>query len=127
MNKKRFHIGILGIALVKKVCQLIGCIIMLLSVAAAEKNNGAEKMILFGGSRGEVPFPHRMHQDNLKECDSCHSIFPQVPGAIEDMKAKEKLNKKQVMTKLCIKCHKAEKMAGNKSGPTRCSACHVRE
>lgn len=115
------------IALLKKVFHLIGCIIMFFSVAAAEMNNGAEQMMLFGGSRGKVPFPHRMHQDNLNECGSCHSIFPQLSGAIEDMKAKKKLNKKQVMNKLCLKCHRAEKKAGNKSGPTTCSTCHVRE
>ncbi|MCP3950921.1 MAG: hypothetical protein GY697_01670 [Desulfobacterales bacterium] len=28
-------------------------------------DNGAEEMLLEGGSRGKVPFPHRAHQEVL--------------------------------------------------------------
>ena len=41
-------------------------------------------------------------------------------------KTKKKLEKKHVMNKLCIKCHKAEKKAGKPYGPTTCSKCHIR-
>jgi len=87
---------------------------------------GAEKITLNGGKRGKVPFPHREHQDRLKDCNFCHQNFAQVSGSIDDLKAKGSLKKKWVMKKLCIKCHKAKKKEGGKSGPTTCSKCHVR-
>ena len=83
------------------------------AACAAEKQNmGAEDITLEGGSKGKVPFPHRRHQDNLKDCNICHDTFPQSIGAIDDYKSQGKLKKKQVMNKLCTKCHKAEKRAG---------------
>ena len=30
------------------------------------------------------------------------------------------------MNKICIKCHKLKKKAGEKAGPTKCSQCHVK-
>ena len=83
-------------------------------------------MDLPGGTRGKVPFPHLLHQENLGDCNVCHSIFPQVPGSIEGMKEKGKIEKKHVMKKLCIKCHKKERMAGKPYGPTTCAKCHIR-
>ncbi len=43
---------------------------------------------------------------------------------IEQLKKDGKLARKQIMNKLCVKCHKAEKRAGNKAGPVTCSKCH---
>ncbi len=91
-----------------------------------EMDTGAEKMIIDGGSKGKVPFGHRLHQKNLGDCNICHTIFPKVKGAIVDLKKKEDLKRKQVMNKLCLKCHRAERMAGKAYGPTTCSKCHVR-
>jgi len=96
------------------------------ALAVANQNIGAEDITLNGGTKGKVPFPHRKHQDNLKDCNICHDTFPQSLGAIDDYKAQGKLKKKQVMNKLCTKCHKAEKKAENKAGPTTCSKCHVK-
>ena len=96
------------------------------ALAMEDKTKGAHQLEIFGGSRGKVPFPHHTHQDNLKNCDTCHSVFPKTPESIKDLKDKGKLKKKHVMKKLCINCHKAQKRAGNKSGPTTCSKCHVR-
>ena len=96
------------------------------ALAAEKQNTGAENITLEGGTSGKVPFPHRKHQDNLNDCNICHEIFPQTCGAIENLKAQGKLKKKQVMNKLCTKCHKAEKKAGKTSGPTTCKTCHVR-
>ncbi len=96
------------------------------AIVAAVKNEGAKDIEIYGGSKGKVPFPHYMHQDNLKDCNICHSLFPQKPDSIKDLKTKGQLKKKQVMRKLCIKCHKAEKRAGNKAGPITCSKCHVK-
>lgn len=93
---------------------------------AKEENKGAAQIDIPGGYKGKVPFNHQMHQTQLKDCNTCHDLFPKAPGAIDDLKAKKTLKKKQVMNKLCIKCHKAEKKAGNKTGPTTCSKCHVK-
>lgn len=105
----------------------IGLIMTLSMTLAHGGKNGLEKMDLFGGTRGKVPFPHHQHQKSLKDCNTCHSVFPQKPGSIEDMKKNGALKKKYVMNVLCTKCHKAEKKAGNPSGPTTCSKCHMRQ
>ena len=97
-----------------------------LAISAAKENQGAENMVLKGGTRGEVPFPHRRHQENLGDCQICHFIFPQESGSIEALKAKGKLKKKYVMNKLCTKCHREKKKARQPSGPTTCSKCHMK-
>ena len=114
----------------KRILVLIS-VIALLAVAMtagsmASQNKGAENIELKGGKRGTVHFPHRQHQVNLKDCQICHAIFPQKPGSIEALKAEGKLKKKHVMNKLCTKCHKEKKKAGQKSGPTTCTKCHVK-
>jgi len=76
--------------------------------------------------KGNVYFPHHMHQDNIKDCNVCHNLFPQQAGVIQDLKNLEKLKKKQVMNKKCLKCHRAKKKAGEKTGPTSCSKCHLK-
>ena len=91
------------------------------------ENQGAEKIELDGGKRGKVPFPHRRHQKNLGDCQICHSIFPQEPGAIQELQAQGKLKKKYVMNKLCNKCHKEKIIAGQQSGPITCSKCHIKK
>ena len=93
-------------------------------IIAAEKR-GPENMILHGGKRGRVPFPHARHQTTLKDCMICHASFPQEPGSIQKLKADGKLKKKQVM-KQCTQCHRKTSKAGQKAGPTRCSTCHQR-
>jgi hypothetical protein len=90
-------------------------------------NQGAEKIELDGGKRGKVPFPHRQHQEQLGDCEICHSIFPQEAGAIKNLKEQGKLKKKYVMNKLCNKCHKEKIIAGQQSGPITCSKCHIKK
>ncbi len=92
----------------------------------ATQNKGAENIELEGGKRGNVHFPHRQHQAQLKDCKICHTVFPQKAGSIKALKAEGKLKKKYVMNKLCTKCHKAKKRAGQKSGPTKCKKCHIK-
>ena len=106
----------------------IAAIIIASSVAFSntDQNKGAEYIEIDGGKRGKVPFPHHRHQENLTDCTICHSIFPQKPGSIENLKEQGKLKKKYVMNKLCTKCHKKIKKAGRKSGPTKCSKCHIK-
>ena len=105
---------------------IIFVILFTVTIVAAVKNEGAKDIEIYGGKKGKIPFPHHMHQNNLKDCKICHSIFPQKPESIKDLKDQGQLKKKQVMKKLCIKCHKAEKRAGNKAGPTKCSKCHIK-
>jgi cytochrome c-type protein NrfB len=95
--------------------------------AFAVQNDGPEQIALKGGNRGVVPFPHHRHQNALRDCNICHSLFPMKQGAIERLKAEGKLVKQQVMKKHCIKCHKTLKRQGSPSGPTTCAKCHIRK
>ena len=93
--------------------------------AAAVENKGPEQIILnSGGERGKVHFPHHRHQNKLGDCNICHALFPQEKDSIDRLKKEGKLVPKQIMNKLCIKCHKAEKQAGHSAGPVTCSKCH---
>ena len=105
---------------------LLGLGLLVSAGMAGSADNGAEEMLLEGGSRGNVPFPHRTHQEVLGDCNKCHDLFPQETGAITRLKKAGDLKKKQVMNKSCVKCHKSMKKGGGKSGPTTCSKCHVR-
>lgn len=100
--------------------------ILLTTAALSGENQGAGQITLQGGSRGTVLFPHRQHQETLGDCALCHTLFPKEAGSIEKLKDQGGLTGKQVMNTLCIKCHRAEQKAGNKSGPTMCSQCHVK-
>lgn len=95
--------------------------------AETKTDKGPETLTIDGGSRGLVPFPHRDHQKRLTDCMVCHGMFDQEKGSIEKAKEQGRLEKKQVMTKLCIHCHRAESKAGKASGPTTCSKCHVKK
>lgn len=110
----------------KKRALLIVVIMLIAVVSAAVENKGAENITLAGGKSGKVTFPHHRHQDVLVDCKICHSIFPQKAGVIEELKTQGKLAKKQVMNKLCTKCHKEKKKAGEKTGPVTCKSCHVK-
>lgn len=101
-------------------------ILLAISIGIAAQETGAEKIVLEGGKTGDVPFPHKLHQENLKDCGVCHSVFPQERGSIENMKAEGKLKEKQVMNTQCLKCHRDEKRAGRPSGPTGCTSCHAK-
>jgi uncharacterized membrane protein len=116
-----------------RICLLL--IVAMLVFAAASialssapvENKGAAEITLPGGTRGPVPFPHHQHQDNLVDCQICHSLYPQKAGIIEELKAAGTLKKKQVMNKQCTKCHKQKKKEGLKAGPTTCAKCHMKE
>jgi hypothetical protein len=83
-------------------------------------------IILNGGSRGRVPFPHQKHIDTLGDCNVCHDLYQTTAGSIDTLKSQGKLEKKYVMNKQCTKCHRARKKTGEPSGPTKCSTCHIR-
>jgi hypothetical protein len=101
-------------------------ILIFFSTAISEQNFGAENIILEGGQSGVVPFPHKMHQDTLKDCNICHELFDQEIGSIEKLKDEDKLRAKQVMNTQCLKCHRDTKKAGKASGPISCATCHTK-
>ena len=105
--------------------------LMIVGAAVADRgmsseNKGAVEIMLDGGSRGNVPFPHHLHQDNLNDCQICQSVFEQKTGSIAELKARGKLKKRYVMNQLCTQCHRQGKRAGEKSGPTACAECHIK-
>ena len=97
-----------------------------ISFSIADQNKGPAVIQIDGGRRENIVFPHRRHQKQINDCQRCHSIFPKQAGSIKQLKAGGDLKKKAVMNKLCLNCHKAEKRAGRKAGPTSCSKCHVK-
>ena len=97
------------------------------TLAAENQDRGEAEIMLKGGSRGEVLFPHHRHQEALKEdCQTCHELFPQKRGSIEALKSEGKLEPKYVMNKLCTGCHRQYRREGIDAGPTTCSQCHQR-
>jgi len=98
--------------------------IVVFSTVTAVAGKGPNNIDIFGGSYGKVPFPHAQHQKKAKDCTVCHSVFPQKTDAIKKMKEAGKIKAKKVMNLQCIKCHKAEKKAGNPYGPLTCTTCH---
>jgi cytochrome c2 len=67
-----------------------------------------------------------MHQAIAKDCTTCHSLFPQTPGSLDESKKNGAIKAKQVMNKVCLKCHRGMKKAGKKFGPVSCSGCHTK-
>ncbi len=109
----------------KRIAMVVFVLALSLVIRAmAVENKGAEQIILDGGKRGAVHFHHHLHQNMLGDCKICHSLFPQEPGVIARLKQEEKLVPKQIMNKLCVKCHKAKKQAGQPAGPVTCTKCH---
>jgi len=104
---------------------LCGCeIAFLIAPASGGENTGAEKIMIFGGTRGDISFPHRQHQGRLTDCKPCHEFFPKAPDSIKTLKSEGKLSNKQVMNTLCIDCHRIKREAGERSGPVACNLCH---
>jgi cytochrome c-type protein NrfB len=99
-------------------------IFFIFSTGFSEQNPGVENIILEGGESGVVSFPHKIHQDVLKDCSICHELFNQEIGSIEKLKAEDKLKTKQVMNTQCLKCHRDNRKAGKPSGPVSCTTCH---
>ena len=99
--------------------------VSVLSLAFSSAVFAADTMVLKGGSPGDVPFPHKVHQD-MKNCDACHKTFAKEAGSIEKAIAAGTLKKKDAM-KVCVDCHKATKEKGAKTGPTSCKECHSKK
>lgn len=98
-------------------------IVMAVAALAAEKKMGAPSIVIPGGTKGDISFPHGTHQVTLEDCNICHALFPQEPGTIVSLKAAGTLRKMQVM-KVCQGCHKQMAQEGKKAGPVNCNECH---
>ena len=108
------------------IIALIGGFVLASGLSLAVENKGAADIVLTGGKRGNVPFPHHRHQNELVDCNICHDVFPQQKGAIDRLKQEGSLKPKTVMNKQCTKCHREKRRAGEKSGPITCKQCHVK-
>ncbi|WP_456325731.1 cytochrome c3 family protein [Desulfonauticus submarinus] len=88
--------------------------------------------------KGPVKFSHASHAS--VDCKECHhtwdgkgKIKKCTDSGCHDIvnpKGKEKRSIKyyyQAFHKNCIGCHKAEKKAGKKTGPTACNKCHAKK
>ena len=106
---------------------LCGLVVLIFGFGIATAvENGPAQMELKGGERGDVPFNHKQHQDNLKDCNTCHVMFPQKTGAIQEMIEQGNLKPRKVMNSLCTACHREKKKAGVATGPVTCSKCHIK-
>ncbi len=107
-------------------CLILIIVCLLLPLAVAAQNKGRANHTLFGGKSGPVEFPHHQHQTLVGDCMACHDAFPQKAGILDALKKKGTLKKKQVMNKICLKCHRRLKKAGKAAGPTKCTGCHIK-
>ncbi len=106
---------------------LLMCMVLLVGFTPVSEQQGAKEITLSGGNRGEVLFPHFRHQEVIRDCSVCHQLFPREKGAIDRLKNDGTLQSKQVMNKLCVKCHREKAAAGENTGPKSCNACHVKQ
>jgi hypothetical protein len=105
-------------------CSLVAGLSLISVSGVMAQDMGRPEMNLNGGSRGTVLFKHKLHQDVVDACAICHKDFEKKTGALDKAKKAGALRAKQVMNKTCLACHRAKRKAGEKSGPTSCSACH---
>ena len=83
-------------------------IVMIAAIAFAGTAFAAD-VIDLPAKNGNISFPHKKHQDALKDCKACHE---KAPGKIEGFG-------KDAAHKLCKGCHETKK-----AGPTKCGECH---
>ena len=69
----------------------------------------AADTITLPAKNGDISFPHKKHQELLKDCKTCHE---KGPGKIEGFG-------KDWAHKTCKGCHETKKL-----GPTKCGECH---
>jgi cytochrome c553 len=84
-------------------------VISMFALAAFAGTALAADVIELPASKGNVSFPHKQHQDMLKDCSKCHA---KGPGKIDDLG-------KEWAHKTCKGCH-----TEMKKGPTSCGDCH---
>ena len=86
-------------------------IIAMLALVAFTGTAFAGDVIVFSAPKmGKVTFPHKKHQEMLKNCKKCHE---KTPGKIEGGFSKDWAHK------TCKGCH-----TESKKGPIGCKDCH---
>ena len=85
-----------------KIIAVLLCVLFAGTALAAD-------VVEFPASMGKVTFPHKKHQEMLKDCMKCHE---KGPGKIADLS-------KDWAHKVCKGCH-----TEMKKGPTACKDCH---
>lgn len=88
---------------------MIKTILVVISLVAFSLPAFAAEVIELPASMGKVSFPHRKHQEVLKDCKKCHE---KGPGKIKDLG-------KEWAHKTCKGCHTAMG-----KGPVNCKDCH---
>lgn len=88
----------------------ISAVVAMLAVTAFAGAALAADVIELPASFGKVTFPHKKHQEMLKDCKKCHTAA--VPGKIAGFG-------KDWAHKTCKGCH-----TEMKKGPTSCKDCH---
>ncbi len=99
---------------------------LILITTGLAQNYGKKEILIDGGKKGNIVFPHQTHQNSINDCMVCHARFPQKKGGLNESMETGALKKKQVMNKICLKCHRENKKAGKIHGPVNCSGCHVK-
>jgi len=112
------------------------------SVSLAEQDKGLPVITLNADGKKPALFPHKAHQDRLKDCGACHHyVKDNVPAPCDDGTpqeeykqctachnadfANEKLRTwKDIGHGLCKACHTKMKADG---APTKCGACHPKK
>ena len=84
-------------------------VIAMLAIATFAGTAFAADVMEFPASMGKVTFPHKMHQEMLKDCKKCHEG---APGKFEGFG-------KEWAHKNCRGCH-----GEMGKGPTTCKECH---
>jgi len=87
---------------------IIAAVAVTLFSASLAMAAGTETITL-PAKNGNITFPHKKHQELLKDCKACHA---KAPGKIEELG-------KDWAHKTCKGCHEEKK-----AGPTKCSECH---
>ncbi len=90
------------------------------SAAVVTADTGPE-VIKLPASMGEVTFQHKAHQDRVDDCTTCHHQGVEAGACRSCHDGTTAPKAKDVFHKRCKGCHKE-----NKSGPTKCSGCHVK-
>ncbi|MDD2899458.1 MAG: cytochrome c3 family protein [Desulfuromonadaceae bacterium] len=95
-----------------KITSSFSSIIAIIIISVFAGTALAADVIELPASMGKVTFPHKKHQEMLKDCKKCHE---KGPGKIKELG-------KDWAHKTCKGCH-TEGFNGKK-GPTACKDCH---
>ncbi|MDX1643879.1 MAG: cytochrome c3 family protein [Thermoanaerobaculia bacterium] len=113
-------------------------VLLVAAIVVAAPHHAPEEVVIDAAvnKRAAVEFPHKLHQENVESCATCHHESEGLTAeADEEVEAcsschldpedpetpsmRELSMKKNPYHILCVDCHKAEE-----KGPTKCDECH---